>query len=417
MIDVDLSNNLLGDWSEVADIVRALPQLRALALSQNAMPPFPSSPSSLPSAFSSLRALVLNAVPTAWSSVLQLAAAGHLPVLSELRVAHNAISSLSGSTAVEAKESAGPLTASTASLIARSFPALTTLDLSHNAFTSWEEVCALQRLPLLHTLLLNHNQLTVVFHSSTSPSSSSAPSSSAPFHAVSALSLSDNALSSFDSLSALSRFPALTALSIQRNPPLDVLATTPALLRLHAISRVPSLALLNASSITRRERSDAEKFYMAYAEEQWRQRGEADHARPIGAMFERYEEVRRKHGLVAEDQQGGGGQGVSAGGKEDAGAGTLGRNTAEVQLRLYGKDGQPVSSVSKRVLLSMKVSALRALLDRHFKATVAADRPAYCLDCLVEEGSGSWEAMDDPLKQLSYYGLQEGSIVALRPKR
>ena len=415
MVDVDLSNNLLVAWEEVAALVHALPNLRALTLSHNALQPFPRSPPSLASAFSSLRALVLNAVPCAWSAAYHLASTGSLPLLAELHLAHNALSTLHPTVAAEEAKAVEPVASDVALELARCFPALTALDLSHNRFGDWEVICALRCLPRLHHLILNHNQLTAVTYPAL-PASSSAPQSTppVPFACLSTLSLSDNRLQSFASFSALAAFPSLTSLAVQRNPRLDELASTPALLRLHCISRVPRLLLLNGSTIQRRERSDADKFYMAYAEEQWRGREGEDVGKKVGDMFERYEELRRKRGMGAEEAQGGGGQGVKGEGKEDPGAGTLARNTAEVQLRLYDEKGEVQASGTKRLLLTTKVSALRALLDRHFKLSVA-DRGRYVMEGKEEESS-SWEAMDDGMKLLSYFGLKEGSVVALRAK-
>ena len=378
MIDVDLSNNLLVDWVEVAKLVQALPHLRALTLSHNCLQPFPPSPPSLAAAFSNLRALVLNAVPSAWNSALHLASTGHFPLLAELHLAHNSISTLHDAAGVR-----GDASDLWGAVLARSFPALTTLDLSHNHLSDWGAVCALQQLPHLQHLILNGNHLSAVVYPDAAPSSSPTP-----FAPLSTLSLSDNCLSSFTSLSALARFPSLTSLSIQRNPSLDQLASTPALLRLHAISRIPQLRLLNSSTIQRRERSDSEKFYMAYAEEQWRAEGGGGKGggKSVGQMFERYEELRRKHGMGVEEAQGGGGQGVKGEGREDVGAGTLGRSTAEVQLRLYDRQGQVVGSGSKRLLLTMKVSALRAVMDRQFKLT-PAERGRFSMQAKQEEVS------------------------------
>ena len=390
VVDVDLSNNLLVDWAEVAKLVHALPQLRALTLSHNQLQPFPSAPPTLAPSFSNLRALILNAVPSAWSSVLHLASTASLPLLSELHLAHNAISALPCH-AMESKESAEPSASCADALLPQAFPALTTLDLSHNRLAEWDVVCALQRLPRLQHLILNGNQLSAVVYPTAASSSSSAP-----FASLHTLSLSDNSLSSFASLSALSRFPSLTSLSIQRNASLDVLATTPGLLRLHAISRIPSLALLNSSTIQRREQSDAEKFYMAYAEEQWRggegAAGVREGGKSVGQAFERYEELRRKHGMGVEEAQGGGGEGVKTEGREGAGAGTLGKSTAEVQLRVYDREGQVLGSGTKRLLLTMKVSALRAVMDRLFKLR-PDERSRYSMQGKEEEVSLHYTAM------------------------
>ena len=210
--DLDLTNNLMTDWQQVSDMLQTLPRLACIKLSHNHMQPFPS-PSTvvftpLAASFNRLQALVLNGVPSGWSTVRLLASHQQLPHLTELHLAQNSLQTF-GDACVAAAED-----------MAQWFPLLRVLDLSHNRLTEWSEVCRLAFLPRLQHLQLNHNQLTAVIYATSATSASA----SAAFSTLTSLSLSDNDLSSLSSLTALSRFPRLIDLRLQRNPPLDLLA-------------------------------------------------------------------------------------------------------------------------------------------------------------------------------------------------
>ena len=253
---LDLTDNLVRDWKEAGLICRALPSLTLLALSTNnmiyntlfdvanpassAVDPIPS-PSLLPplqSAFANLTVLVLNTVPDAWPSVLALALRGALPALGELHLCKNSLAALAPAVRAELQvgDSAADISAAAmAATLARAFPKLHTLELSHNSLSSWEEVRLLQRLPRLHTLLLNNNAITSVEYEATAPvaeakhddgdsaDAAAAAASLLPFGSLTSLGLNNNVLASFASVDALSRFPLLSEVRLQANAPLEAL--------------------------------------------------------------------------------------------------------------------------------------------------------------------------------------------------
>ena len=378
--DLDLTNNLLTEWQQVSDAMQTLPRLVCIKLSHNHMQPFPSPSTAafppLAASLNRLHTLVLNAVPYGWTTVRLLASQQQLPHLTELHLAHNSLQSLS-EPSVAADED-----------MASWFPSLRVVDLSHNRLVEWSEVSRLAYLPQLQQLQINHNQLTAV----TYPTTAASTSSSVAFPALFSLSLSDNSLSSLSSLTALSRFPRLVDLRLQRNPPLDQLAaassslasaSAPSILRLHIIARLPTLQLLNGATIPRRERSDADKFYVMWAQDEWRRSSDSERAgRRLGEMYERYDELASKYAMASEEEQKSAmSERVAPPNTNSAAraAGTLAGNTATLELRLCDIDANVgVSSVSKRLLLTMKVSAVRGLVEKAFKVT-AATRSQYKL--------------------------------------
>ena len=374
--DLDLSNNLIADWREVGNTLTALPRLVCVKLSHNHMLPFASSPStaafhSLAASFNQLHTLVLNSVPSAWSTVRMLASQQQLPHLTELHLAHNSLQSLSG----------GDGGATAAEDMSLWFSSLRSLDLSHNRL-EWGEVCCLAHLPQLQQLQVNHNLLTAITYPTTTTAASS---TAAAFPALTSLSLSDNSLSSLSSLTALSRFPRLVDLRLQRNAPLDRLAaassslasaSAPSIVRLHILARLPQLLSLNGAAIPRRERSDADKFYVMWAQAEWRATSDSERGgRQLGEVYERYDELVKKYAFATEEEQKQSMSDAAPPGSarpSTAAAGTLAGNTATLEMRLC--DDNPnvsLSVVSKRLLLTMKVSAVPGLLEKQFKVPPA----------------------------------------------
>lgn len=183
LTELDLSDNLVADWSFVQELAAALPSLAALNLSSNRLhlPSLAASAPLLPLA--ALRTLVLNACDVEWQQAVAVAAA--LPALRELHLCSNRIASLqlpanaltqgpspvagsSGSAAGKAGEEASGSSRSlcwAASLLAAAFPSLEVLDLEDNLLGSWDDVAPLSALRHLSSLLLSGNQLTEVQYS------------------------------------------------------------------------------------------------------------------------------------------------------------------------------------------------------------------------------------------------------------
>lgn len=239
---MDLTDNLINSWQEVAKIPLNLTKLKLLALSSNHLRDHTlldgvangsSAPSLAPifsSAFLNLHVLVLNSVPNGAQAAGLLARQKCLPNLEELHLCKNDLTDLKGllSTSIVSESSVSDVSSTDPrDILAAAFPNLTTIELSFNNITAWEEVRTLERLPKLTTLLLNSNGLAqVTYESNPSSSSSSAAaaatsSSFAAWSALSSIGLNSNRLLSFDSVSSLARFPSLKELRLRENVELE----------------------------------------------------------------------------------------------------------------------------------------------------------------------------------------------------
>ncbi len=339
--------------------VRASQQLRLDWLFQLTPMPAPLSAHPQPHA---LQVLVLNNVPGAWQHVLALATATTTSTLSmqasdsyssssissgagkggifanlrELHLCNNGITTLGTdlsptlpSIAASPSSSPSPSASSPASVppyYFDCFPELRMLNLSENGISDWAELDRLSRLPNLRKLLVNNNKLRHIWYSrpaplahdnapATLPSSpsvsSSSSSESVPFQSLLWLSVTDNLIDGWDTITELNKFPQLSELRMQgnllMNAPLTPASDSTALtaspaspasstssstssassvpsataatgaanerqVRLRTIAMIARLQSLNLSSVRAKERIDGEKAYLDWAWADFRQR-------------------------------------------------------------------------------------------------------------------------------------------------
>jgi len=260
LVELDLAGNMLWEWAEVLAVARALPGLRALTLSGNAVrdPPLvllraPPSPSP-----SGIRRLVLNACNVrSWGTPLWLLR-DVMPQLEELLLAHNDLRDV---IEVAAEGGDRPI-----------FPHMKFLDVSDCDLTSWEQVRRFDdAMPNLETLVLNENSLSdiggtdeegggalPVVGAERPPTTPTVPPR---FAHLSALQLSHNLISDWAVVDDMHRtLPALRSLRFGHNPLTSDMGASEA--RSFVVARCPALEFLNASAVGTRERADAERSYV-----------------------------------------------------------------------------------------------------------------------------------------------------------
>jgi hypothetical protein len=281
--ELDLSDNLLSDWSQVRALCRALPALRVLDLSGNRVrlpqqavasssaPPLPPPPPA-PRPPLQLRTLVLNdcAATVTWPALVQLVGSC-LPELEALHACRCGMRSLAleeeeeEDRAAAANDADGPVPPEPAPLPPGALSTLRTLDLEGNDLSSWREVERLRLLPRLERLQLSGNPLRRVWCRRPAPpaAAASTPTPPPPFAHLSALTIGNCGLSSWGDVDALAALlPRLAELRLSGNPVLD---EAPAGGRYEAVARLsccPRLALLNGAAVRQRERRDSELRYV-----------------------------------------------------------------------------------------------------------------------------------------------------------
>ena len=344
MVEVDLQDNLIYEWKEVASLVGQMPLLSTLLLHGNAMEPFtPPVAASLPAAcFAPLRVLALNGCRMdSWMQVARLEAM--LPNLEELYLSKNSLADLpiygaaaAGSTVFSQVTSsvapAGEVTG---------FANLRVLDVSGCGLTSWNQVLSLAFLPRLQDLLLDENPL---------PSVSATPTGA--FSTLQRMSISSTHVTSWADVDALNGFPALTYLRLSHVPLFKGKGASE--VRPVVIARMANLAFFNGSKVQGRERMDSEKSYIRRV---LRERTELEEgAKDVVALpHPRFEALHDYYKAEMLDF-----------GRSEQGP-NLASNMLEIVFKNLCFSSSSLEPLTKKVPGSVKVAQLKAMVKQLFK--------------------------------------------------
>jgi hypothetical protein len=308
--ELDLSRNRFEHLEDIAQVCLALPKLRSLRISGNR---FTSLDVSTPSAFSHITSLEIANLLLSWeelSTLLRL-----FPSLTTLIAPHNNLSEIPPS---------------------HPFPAsLTQLDLSYNLFPTLSTLSPLSSLPNLKTLIVSHNLLTSL-------------SSPSPFPHLTRLDVAYNHLPTFQTLDHLrDAAPSLTSLRISHNPLLSPVTLDEA--HMLTIARLAStVKILNHSTITPKERENAEIWYLSrIAREIAGSSSSPEKRDEVLAGHRRWEELCALHGEPV----------VSEGAEKEKSL-----KTRLVDMVFF----TPEREVLKKVPRGMPVSTLRGCVARWF---------------------------------------------------
>ena len=220
LMELDLSNNLIGNWGDVVTLLNGLPKLSMLNVSSNRL-----DESSLCQTAKgmTLKALVVNSCAMTWSHLLGIGA--QFPCLERLHACNNDLEKL------------GKAPEETV------FERLELLDLEKNKLYDWRDIeSSLGHLPALHTLQLSFNQLEEI-------------EVTGHFLKLSSLLLGSNKIANASSVDALNEFPSLVETRLSDNPSLPCQ-------RFELVGRLKNIRRLNGSDISKSERRDCELAYL-----------------------------------------------------------------------------------------------------------------------------------------------------------
>jgi hypothetical protein len=241
--ELDLEGNPITEWRLVLDIAAQLPRLTWLGLNRLQLAPLSTLPDDFASALGRVRSLCLSRTSMAWDEFLLLASA--MPELASLHFGANGVTSLAPSDG-------------NVSLALR-LSKLAVLWVEDNVISSWEAVAPLSELPALEVLNLNGNQISRL------------PNPIHGFRALKQILLRSNPLSDWNSITAIDSFPSLRDAALRDLPLTAGLSASSQ--RRSIIARLSSLKMLNGSEVRKREREDAERFYLRTISEQYPEGG------------------------------------------------------------------------------------------------------------------------------------------------
>jgi len=369
--DLDLSDSLMTNWSDVAAIVNQL-KLHTVDLSSNLLDMNTLNDTS--PTMDNLKHLILGQMlysGYSWSQILTIAA--KMPSLSVLQVHHNNIDTIP-------------------SFDSSNLANITEIDLDGNKLSDWSQIQSLSDLPHLQHLRLNGNKLTNI----------KIPPGS--FSKLESLQLTDNNVASWRDVGQLDKL-GLTQFRFRNNPVINS-CKDEEVARQMTIARVSSLKSLNATTINQSERRWAEIDYLKTFGQKWieiskiennQQREEA-----MGEFLSehnRYDEIVKLYGEPEP------GDGV----KVDT-------SIKASLLRLKIRSPEMIGSAEtvKKIPSSMNVRSLRALLQRLYKKQAGNNKLRISL---LSGSSGDCDKeveIDNDMREISFYSVNDGDTLLVR---
>jgi len=390
-----LDKCLIADWADAAAICELCPQLEWLSLTRTRLAPFPGGgtlpvPRGAPTEglgarlvlkpfVCCVRNLVLNNTLVTWDTLLNIDAANAFPCLEHLHLARNNMTE--GIPIFERDgEPRHPL------------PKLKSLVLDGNAIRDWHVLRrAVTTFPGLEALHLNSNLLGDTLEGLADVGADTAP------RRLTALFLNENRLGTWSAIGALSAY-LLLELRAQRIPLTEGErpVSSPLLLRQVLIALMPTLLRLNASEVTVKERTAAERYFLTMLQQ------------PDNSVIKGLSEtcdvaahgarLRGVHGEV-----------VGGGASEEAQAtrSALTNALVEVTLRPVATSILEQAPIRKRVPHTMTVAELKKLSQLLFKQVPLPRVHLVLSDPALPFGL----PFDDESRELGFYGVGDGAEI------
>ena len=391
--EIDLQDNLLWKWSDLALLAIQIPGLQTLQLHGNKMQALTAQVvDQLPIlCFQNVKALALNSCNiSSWSSIQSLES--RLPSLEELYLSSNSLSDLPRAQAEAAyADATGTVFSSTehflqTSKLVSGFGTLRILDISGCGLDEWSQVLSFSKLPSLAELLVDGNPLPSILPCLPADSGGG-------FLMLQRISASSSKIASWSDIDALSSYPALVNLRLSHVPLFSGKGASE--VRPLVIGRIQRLSTFNGSTISSRERIDSEKAYLRTAirdVEDAAAAGKPLVGSSLSIIHPRYHELQSRHGADLLPM----------------GSATTGGNIAADLLNITLKNMSFASAgslepIQKKLPGSLTIARLRVLVKQLF----GLDPHLQQLSIRLYKDAVP-TVLDDDQATLSYYGAIEG---------
>ncbi|XP_066250436.1 tubulin-specific chaperone E [Euwallacea similis] len=358
---LDLSKNLFTSWQDVFDICTQLNQLYSLNVSENLLK-FPESCSHI---FPNITIFICGFMNLTWPDIITLS--NVFPNINELRANNNQISDLF----TEEKNN---------------FQNLEGLDLEYNPIKSWDEIVKLKHIKSLNSLSIGSISLEKIDFKTDSAKVDY-------FHNLTKLSISNNGINDWTSVSELNRLPNLEELRFLNNPVLNAENADTAIALV--VAKIGTLKLHNGRKLVGelrigdKFRRGCEYDYLKKYGLEWLRVKNSPERCSFLKQHNRYLELIDLYGELQADELK----------VEDTSK--LKDTLISLNLLCNGR------SVVKRVSPSMLVQKLKILSQRLFKLQ---DIPE-----LVCQAESTFEIpLDDETKELSYFSVKDTDTIVVK---
>jgi len=385
-----LDKSLVQQWGDVAAFCELCPQLQWLSLARTRMVPLRRGVAIAPPAGLSpgvpdnrivlqpfvcqVKTLALTSTLVSWETLLALDQAGMFPCLEQLHLAQN------------------NLTEGIPDMDQNPFPNLKSLVLDDNGIRDWRVLQrAITTFPNLEQLHLNSNLLGETLEGLADAAADQTP------RRLTGLFLNENPLASWRAVGAISGY-AVLELKAQRTPLTEGESplASPMLLRQVLIALMPTCLRLNASEVTVKERTAAERYFLSVAAQ-----GSNPMIQGLAEACDLSAHISRLRGI----------HGDVVGGdvteEAQASRSTLQHSLVEVTLRPVGAAILDQPPPTKRVPHTMTVGELKRLSHTLFKK-VPMDR---ILLVLADPALPFGIPLDDESRELGFFGVGDGTEI------
>ncbi|OBZ91102.1 Tubulin-specific chaperone E [Choanephora cucurbitarum] len=367
--DLDLSRNLISDWETVSNIASQLPKLTILRLNhlRFTTPPRPEL------ALQHIKTLSLSHTLLSWNEIRDLLVS--LPNLEDLQLGGNELSELSEI----------------------NLPNLKCINIEDNKFHDWSQVAKLGTLPNLEVLFLNNNHISKI------------EATDGMFPKLNYIRLDHNTIDNWDSLNALNQLPALTKIRCKGNSIFKDMDRE--LEDAHIVGRIKNLTTVNGNTLTSRERTDLERYYLKFCVRDGTTKEE------IMKIHPRYSELCSKHG---EPDLGIQVKESSTALKDRLINITLTTresipSASDIVALKYQSELPPLTkSLPKKFLKTMTVRNMKNMIQRLMKIP-ATDQHLFLLQTIAGDSERDLIVMDveDDLRDLKFYGISDGDEILI----
>ena len=351
--EVDLAGNLLTEWDTIWRITQSFPSLQVLSLASNKLHNIDN-----PIQQTYHQIHTLNLHDCSITNMETLKSLDHsCPNMRELCLASNDLSFLASNEII-------------------GFHQLRNFDCSDCHLTNWRPF---RNLPCLETLHLDCNTSLKLEPLLLENS----------FSSLKSLSLSETFVETWPELDALLPLPALLSLKFRKTLLTSTMGAAEA--RYLTIARLPALQVLNSTTISKKERIDAERRYVSYVAREvvWKETRDVINDHP------QYQRLLEQHSDMA-----------SLGVHDNSLRFTA--QAINVTIRSMAAASCSMDALHRRMPSTLIIGRVKALCARAFGLDVDLQ-----ILHLSEKGAAFPIALDDDDHTLAYFGVNDGSEILM----
>ena len=257
------------------------------------------------------------------------------------------------------------------------------LNLSGNNISSWESVWKAFSGLEMSRLLLNYNSIKSISHHTNG------------FASLKSLSVANNFIEDWDSINELNKFPCLEEIRLDNNLIQEKFGV--ANTRQFTIGRVKGLITVNGSEVRKKEREEAEKYYLKQCGREKQSKSSEDNTFDITISHPRYNELVNIYGDPCEAE------------KQSSQAAKVSHEFVVLYIKSVAASvASNAAPLEKKIPYGLTIHKLKQMCQRLFKLEVSKQRLFY-----IDVGHSLPEPLKDDFTDVDFYGVKDGGTIIM----